>query len=335
MTSSRARAILALSPLVCGAFGCLERPDVLAHTEKPEVPVLLDLTGDIEVQDPTLIRVSNEYRLFGMGPGIAQRSSPDLLDFRTEDPVFSENPAWIEERVPGATHLWSPDVSRFGDLYHLYYAASTFGDDRSCIGHATAEDPTLPDAWTDRGEVICSNADGTAHDWNAIDPNLFLDGDTPWLVFGSYLSGIKLTRLDATGSSATGELVALATRSGDTRAVQASSLFQHGEFYYLFSSFDGCCRGVDSTHKIMVGRAEELEGPYVDREGVPLLEGGGSLLLESDERFRGPGSNTIFADGSERYNVFHAYDAEEDGRITLRISTLVFDAEGWPVSAGP
>jgi arabinan endo-1,5-alpha-L-arabinosidase len=335
MMSSRARAILALSPLVWGAFGCLERPDVLAHTETPEVPVLLDLTGDIEVHDPTLVRVSDGYRLFGTGPGITQRSSPDMLDFSEEDAIFTENPAWIEERVPGATHLWSPDVSRFGDLYHLYYAASTFGGNRSCIGHATTEDPTLPDAWTDRGEVICSNADGIAHDWNAIDPNLLLDGDTPWLVFGSYLSGIKLTRLDATGSSATGELVSLAARSGDTQAIQASSLFRQGEFYYLFTSFDGCCNGVDTTHKIMVGRSEELEGPYVDRDGVPLLDGGGSLLLESGERFRGPGSNTIFADGGKRYNVYHAYDADADGRISLRISTLVFDAEGWPVSAGP
>lgn len=331
MVSRAASAVIVLS-LAGGATGCLERPDVLAWEE---VPVVLELSGELEVHDPTIAAVSDGYRIFGTGPGILQRSSPDLREFETETAVFAESPAWIEPRVPGATHLWSPDVSFFDGRYHLYYAASTFGDDRSCIGHATAADPTEPDAWTDRGEIICSNADGTAQDWNAIDPNLFIDTDgTPWLVFGSYLSGIKLIELEPDGGRTKGELVSLASRSGDTEAIQASSLFRHGRYYYLFASFDGCCRGVDSTHKISLGRATALEGPYLDRDGVPLLEGGGSVLLESDDRFRGPGSSTILLDGGKPLIVYHAYDAENDGLATLRISTLVFD-DGWPVSAGP
>lgn len=331
MASRAAGAILVLS-LGCGAFGCLERPDVLAWEEVPEV---LELSGELEVHDPSIAAVRDGYRLFGTGPGIVQRTSPDLREFEAEAAVFAENPAWIEPRVPGVTNLWSPDVSFFAERYHLYYAASTFGSDRSCIGHATAEDPTEPNAWTDRGEVICSNADGTVQDWNAIDPNVFIDTDgTRWLVFGSYLSGIKLTQLDEDGGLADGELISLASRTGDTQAVQASSLFRHGRYYYLFASFDGCCRGVDSTHRIMLGRSTALEGPYLDRDDVPLLEGGGSVLLESDERFRGPGSNTILLDGGKPLLVYHAYDAENEGLATLRISTLVFE-DGWPVSAGP
>lgn len=326
------RGLYALSPLACALAGCLEHPDVLAWEE---VPVELELSGDLEVHDPSIVRVSGGYRLFGTGAGIVQRSSKDLREFVLEDPVFTENPAWIEERVPGVTNLWSPDVSYFEGRYHLFYAASTFGNDRSCIGHATADDPSAPGAWTDRGEVICSNTGDTVQDWNAIDPNVLLDRDgTPWLVFGSYLSGIKLTKLDANGELADGVLTPVAARTGDTRAVQASSLYRHGAYYYLFASFDGCCRGVDSTHRIMMGRSEAVEGPYVDRDGVPLLEGGGSVLLESDERFRGPGSNSVLLDGGRPHLVYHAYDAENAGRLTLRISTLVFD-DGWPLSAGP
>jgi arabinan endo-1,5-alpha-L-arabinosidase len=325
------RGLLALWPLACASFGCLERPDVLAWEE---VPVELELFGDLQIQDPSITRVSGGYRVFGTGSGIAQRSSPDLREFEEEDPVFAENPSWIEARVPGVTSLWSPDVSFFEGRYHLYYAASTFGDDRSCIGHATSSDPAT-NVWTDRGEIICSNADGVVDDWNAIDPNVLLDTDgTPWLVFGSYLSGIKLTKLDESGELADGELIALATRTGDTQAIQASSLFRHGKYYYLFASFDGCCRGVDSTHKIVVGRSEKIDGPYEDRDGVALLDGGGSVLLESGDRFRGPGSNSLLVDGGRPHLVYHAYDTENEGLVTLRISTLVFD-EGWPVSAGP
>ena len=331
MMARAARDVLVLS-LSYAAAGCLERPDVLAWEE---VPVELELSGDLEVHDPSMTLVRGGYRLFGTGQGISQRSSSDLREFAAEAPVFVQNPAWIEPRVPGVTNLWSPDVSFFGRSYHLYYAASTFGSDRSCIGHATADDPAEANAWTDRGEVICSNTDDTVQDWNAIDPNVVIDtGGTPWLVFGSYLSGIKLTKLDADGALADGELVSIAARNGTTQAIQASSLYRHGRYYYLFASFDGCCRGVDSTHKIAVGRATEIFGPYLDRDGVPLLEGGGSILLESDERFRGPGSNSILLDAGKPHIVYHAYDAENEGRVTLRISTLVFD-EGWPVSAGP
>ncbi len=332
MSGRSVRGLFALSSLACASAGCLERPDVLAWEE---VPAELELSGELEIHDPSITAVPGGYRLFGTGPGIVQRSSPDLREFMQEEPVFAENPAWIEPRVPGVTHLWSPDVSFFEGRYHLYYAASTFGDDRSCIGHATASDPTAANAWTDRGEIICSNADGVDEDWNAIDPNVLLDTDgTPWLVFGSYLSGIKLTKLDPSGDLADGELTPLAARTGGTQAIQASALFRHGGYYYLFTSFDGCCRGVDSTHKITMGRAEKVAGPYVDRDGVPLLEGGGSVLLESDERFRGPGSNSFLVDGGRAHLVYHAYDAENDGLATLRISTLVFD-DGWPLSAGP
>ena len=61
------------------------------------------------------------------------------------------------------------------------------------------------------------------------------------------------------------------------------------DYYYLFVSFDFCCRGISSTYKIMVGRSDKITGPYVDREGKPMMQGGGTLLLEGFERWRGPG----------------------------------------------
>jgi arabinan endo-1,5-alpha-L-arabinosidase len=321
---------------------CVERPDVVATFAGAEggsggnAPEMLELTGDLQLNDPTVIRVGESYRLFGTGLGIPQRSSPDLRDFRAEATVFSTQPSWIEARVPGVTALWSPDVSLFGGVYHLYYAASTFGSDRSCIGHAATDDPLAVDPWKDHGEIICSNADGVSEDWNAIDPNVYVaDDGKPWLVFGSYRSGIKLIALDADGERADDSLQTLWTRSSENPAIQASSLFRKDSDFYLFASFDLCCQGVDSTHKIMMGRARAVPGPYADRDGVPLLDGGGTLLLESGERFRGPGSNVFFEDRGRVYNAYHAYDADNGGRATLRIAEVRFDDEGWPESAGP
>ena len=93
-------------------------------------------------------------------------------------------------------------------------------------------------------------------DWNAIDPNIFLDGEVPWLCCGSFGSGIKLCQIDPrTGKPLNGRLIGLATRP-EAQAVEAPFIVRRGDFYYLFVSFDHCCRGVNSDYKIMVGRSE-------------------------------------------------------------------------------
>jgi hypothetical protein len=40
-------------------------------------------------------------------------------------------------------------------------------------------------------------------------------------------------------------------------------------WFYLFASFDFCCRGADSTYYTVVGRSKAVAGPYVDRDGKP------------------------------------------------------------------
>lgn len=330
-------ALLALS-------ACSTAPDIVAREppvpgevyDPTRPPKVLDVSGDLEAHDPTLAEFEGRFYLFQTGSGILSKTSSDLLNWQAGPSVFSENPAWIADSVPGVGALWSPAVATFGGRAHLYYAASTFGDDRSCIGHASKPSLASDDAWTDLGAIVCSNTGSTDDDWNAIDPGILFAEGTPWLVFGSYLSGIKLVRLDASGGQRDGtELYSLAARTGSTRAIQQPFLLQRGGYYYLFSSFDGCCMGVNSTHKIMVGRSTELLGPYVDRDGTALLEGGGTLVLESDERFHGPGSNAILFHGNKSYNVYHAYDVNQTGTSLLRIAELVWDDAGWPISAGP
>lgn len=325
MRAPRARAAIALVG-AWFAFGCAGPPDTVAAQ-----PKVLELAGDLEAHDPSVIESGGVFYLFGTGPGLATKTSSDLHLWRAGPDVFSALPSWVGNLVPEATNLWSPTVHFFGGFYHLYYAASTFGSDRSCIGHATRASLSDDQGWTDHGAVVCSNTTTSMDAFNAIDPELLLaDDGTPWLVFGSFGSGIQLSRLTDDGAAVTGMLIPLAARPKDGGALQAPTLIEHGGDYYLFTSFD-----LDRSHRLMVGRAARPEGPYSDRSGALLSDGGGTLVLAGDTRFLGPGSNAVISAGGRDFNVYHAYDADNADLATLRIAELAWDAQGWPISGGP
>ena len=130
-------------------------------------------------------------------------------------------------------------------------------------------------------------------------------------------------------------LYSLATRSLAPRAVEGPFIIRKGDYYYLFVSFDACCRGATSTYRVMVGRSEDVIGPYVDRDGIPMLEDGGTQVTFPTNRWRGPGHNAILQEGSVDKIVYHAYDATYGGLPTLRIDPLEWDEEGWPVIPQP
>jgi len=251
--------------------------------------------------------------------------------------VFDTIPAWASEAIPRAKGIWAPDISRVGDRYFLYYAVSTFGSNQSVIGLATNAtlDPASPDfKWVDQRLVLRSKF----HDeFNAIDPNLVRDRDgNLWLTWGSFWSGIKLARIDpATGKRPEGDtkVLSIASRSpprGTPDAIEAPYIVSHGDWYYLFVSFDLCCRGVDSTYFVACGRSRDITGPYFDVNGRSLMEGGGSIVIQGNERFHGTGHNAVLRDGDRDYLVYHAYDAQNAGIATLRVSPIYWTPDGWP-----
>jgi arabinan endo-1,5-alpha-L-arabinosidase len=299
------------------------------------------LSGAVQqVHDPCIIKEGDTYHLFCTGPHIWWRTSQDLMNWALRGEVFSAIPAWARDEIPRADSLWAPDISYYNDRFHLYYSVSTYGSNRSCIGLATnvtlnAESPDYQ--WIDEGKVIESNL---TDNWNAIDPNLIIDeNDQPWLAFGSFWTGIKMRQIDPhTGklSSDHDELYSLARRDqipGTSDAVEAPFIIRHEDYYYLFVSFDFCCKSTLSTYKIMVGRAEQVTGPYHDQEGTEMLRGGGTLVLQRGDRWRGPGHNAVLQEADGDKLVYHAYDAKAVGIPTLRISPIVWDADGWPTAS--
>lgn len=299
--------------------------------------VALAVAGDIQqVHDPSaVIREGDKYYFFTTGVDIPMHCSSDFATWRDCGTVFSIMPQWAHLEIPGANDMWAPDISYFSGTYHLYYAVSIFGTNMSVIGLATNAtlDPSSPRySWVDEGLVIESHA---GDDWNAIDPSVVLDeSGRPWLAFGSYWRGIQLVRLDpATGKPENGaKLEHIAERLEAPDALEAPYIVHRDGYYYLFASYDFCCRGADSTYNIRVGRSRSITGPYADAKGTPMLLGGGTLIAESGARWKGPGGESVFrtADG-KWWIIYHTYDAKQDGVPTLAIHRLVWDSSGWPL----
>lgn len=297
-------------------------------------PQVLELSGDItDVHDPQIVEEDGVYYLFSTGQGVQVRVSDDLRTWKLAKQVFAKKPAWITTTDPAQpNHLWAPEVAFFGGQFHLFYAASKFGSRDSCIGHATRKSLGDSSDWLDGGKpVMCSNS---GSNFNAIDPHPVTDEQgNVWLGLGSFWSGLKLIALKEDGSRANNDIYALATRANT--AVEAPYIVYREGFYYLFESVDSCCQGSASTYKTMVGRSPSITGPYVDSDGAALASGGGTLVLQGGERWRGPGHNAVLRTQGRDYNVYHSYDAENDGVPTLRIAELAWELNGWPTSAGP
>jgi arabinan endo-1,5-alpha-L-arabinosidase len=291
---------------------------------------------DIRVHDPAMIETDGRYYLFATGRGIDVWSSTDLKRWERKPPVFASAPAWTADVVPGfRNHIWAPDISYRDGRYHLYYSVSRFGHNQSAIGHATnvTLDPSKPDfRWTDHGLVVRSVPGRDM--WNAIDPNLAIDdGGTPWLVFGSHWSGIQLVRLgpdlNAPAQPETWHTVAARPREGNG-AIEAPFIFRKDGWYYLFVSWDVCCRGAASTYKVMAGRSREITGPYFDREGQDMRFGGGTLVVMGDSAWAGVGHSATYTFGKTDYLILHGYALFDDGRPKLLVKEIKWDAEGWP-----
>jgi len=289
------------------------------------------------VHDPsTIVKCKEEYWLFSTGRGIASRRSKDLIEWQSGPAVFANPPAWTSEAVPGNRgYFWAADVIRLADRYLLYYSVSRWGGKNSAIGLAT--NPTLDPAdpnyhWTDHGIVIQS---GDRDDFNAIDPAVAQDQPgNLWLAFGSFWSGIKLIQLDpATGKRITPDsrIYSLAYHE----SIEAPFIYHHKGCYYLFVNWGLCCRGVNSTYNIRIGRSADITGPYTDKNGVNMLAGGGSLFLETKGQLIGPGHVGIFSQGKKHWLSYHYYDGSRRGRATLAVRPLQWNADGWPQLCDP
>ncbi|WP_217988300.1 arabinan endo-1,5-alpha-L-arabinosidase [Aliifodinibius salipaludis] len=227
------------------------------------------------------------------------------------------------------------------------------------------DDPEF--GWDDHGIVVQSVPGRDM--WNAIDPNLaFDDNGTPWLTFGSFWMGLKIVKLkdnltevveapqeqewhtiaarhrhwkvderDA-GDAANPELdyeklysedLLEANKNMENGAVEAPFVFKKNGYYYLFVSMDRCCRGLNSSYKIKVGRSKDITGPYLDKSGEKLIHGGGTLIAKGNEDWAAVGHQAAYTFDGTDYLIFHGYDKSDEGKAKLIIRKIKWN-EGWP-----
>ena len=299
------------------------------------------------VHDPVMAYEDSTYYLFATGMGIQKMTSKDRRNWTVHsEPVMSVIPKWTHDSVPGfRNHVWAPDIIQWHGRWWLAYSCSTFGKNGSAIGLLSCRSLSQG-LWNDEGCIVSSK--DKRDNWNAIDPNFVIDDqDQPWLVWGSFWDGIQLVRLDTAMHMAKGEKPRTIARRyapgfkpsepnptskfAGPNAIEAPFVFKHGGYYYLFVSWDYCCRGSKSNYRVAVGRSQHVAGPYLDKEGKDMTQGGGTLFLEGDKtEFEAAGHCAVYHFGDEDLFICHGYSVTQNGTSVLIQRPVSWTADGWP-----
>ncbi len=264
--------------------------------------------------------------------------STNLIDWSYVSDAFTKRLPWAS-----TADLWAPDIHFVNGKYYLYYtvADSTARGDRtgqnSAIGVATSTSPTGP--WTDSGGPVVEAQSGR---W-VFDPFVIADASGQrYIFYGSYAGGVSARKLSSDGlkSDKASEVpIASADR------YEGANIRKRGDYFYLFASSTNCCNDELTGYSVFAGRSTSLLGPYVDRQGVSLLDsrvGGTPVLSMNGNRWVGTGHNSIFTDyAGTDWAVYHGVNRSDphfagSPGFTKRAGLIdpVDWVDGWPVIRG-
>lgn len=345
------RALIFFCLAACHAAPAFNQP------QQPRPRRMAFATDTLMVHDPVMAYENGLYYLLSTGHGLQWATSTDRRTWVVQPTPFIEQlPQWTRDSVPGfRSHVWAPDVIRWHGRWLLAYSCSTFGKNTSAIGLMTAD--RLDGRWRDEGCLVASRE--KRDQWNAIDPAFVVDDhDRLWLTWGSFWDGIQLapvTLPSGEGTAAPHSLlihpsspktIARRCSLSDTlraepnptsrfagrNAIEAPFILKHGGWYYLFVSWDYCCRGAKSNYRVAVGRSRQVDGPYLDREGRDMAEGGGTLFLEGDKQaYEAAGHCAVYdLPSGETVFICHGYSTRLDGQSVLIQRQIAWSDDGWP-----
>lgn len=307
--------------ILCIAFSFT--PMVVNGQEVYHNPVI-----DVSVPDPTVIKAQDgHFYLYGT------ENIRNLPIYRSDDLVNWTylGTAFTDESRPKWNHkgnMWAPDINYFNGHYVLYYSKSEWGGEWTCgIGVATADKPDGP--FTDHGAMFISKDIGVK---NSIDQCFIEDNGHKYLFWGSF-RGIYAIELSDDG---------LSVKEGAQKVqvsgtfMEASYVHKRDGYYYLFGSHGTCCEGLRSTYQVTYGRSKNLLGPYVDKEGRPLLENHYEVLLHGNENVAGPGHHAelVTDDNGDDWMLYHGYSRKDpDGGRVVWLDKVEW-IDGWPHMQG-
>jgi arabinan endo-1,5-alpha-L-arabinosidase len=283
--------------------------------------------------DPTIWRAPDgSYRATSTALTILK--SDDFRNWEsTQKRVFTRDE---EKRIRKEwKNIWAPEAYKLGDEYLMYVSLITC-DTNSAIAVYSSKDPEGPFFG---GYIITRSRDTGIRD--TIDPEIVRDDrdGTLWLFFGS-TGKMHRVRLAPDGKSLApgakyehvagiwGNEKSHPTRKG---IFEGAYLHRRNGWWYLFASH-GCYW--NHTYSIAVGRAQTLDGPFLDRKGRKMTDGFATPVIESkkDDMFFGPGHNgeIVTIDGHD-FISFHCHVAGMDPRARpFFVTELTWDKDGWP-----
>lgn len=284
------------------------------------------------IPDPTVIRAKDgTFYLYGTEDvhNIPIYRSTDLVDWTYVGTAFTDStrPQW-----DGDHSLWAPEIRYIDGKYVLYYSWARWGVEwESNVGVAVAPSPEGP--FKDLGCLIDANAPDMMVK-NSIDQFYIEDKGKHYLFWGSF-SGIYVTELESDGLSvkrnADGTPVLKKQVCGN--AFEAANIYKKDGHYYLFASTGTCCEGANSTYKTVVGRADNILGPYLDKNGNDMMDNACETVIQGNSRWAGTGHNAIIIqdDARQDWIIYHAYSKQrpEEGREVL-MDKLLWSEDGWP-----
>ena len=279
--------------------------------------ILLALDGDIIIHDPsTVVLCDGKFYTYGTGGSSL---------------VSDDGWTWHRGTTLPRRGL-APDVIHLGGRYYVYVAANIGAQPKAAVNMIWSKslDPSSPDYKWEEGGVVASS-DGV-EDANAIDPGVFLDPNDGrlWLTYGSYFGYIRLVELNPK----TGKRLNPNDKPRNLAInCEASDMMYHDGWYYLLATHGSCCRGADSGYNIRLGRSRKVTGPFLDADGIDMIQGGGKLLIGSGGRVIGPGHFGLLdlGQGVQKFSMHWEADLDKGGASVLDIRPLLWK-DGWPVA---
>lgn len=281
--------------------------------------------------DPTVIRTEDGLYLYATQTDkywVPIYFSKDLVNWEFKRTAFRNA---TKPQIPGGGAFWAPEIRHINGKYVLYFSWAKWGDgDASYTAVATSDSPL--------GDFVNSKELLTKEDFgsNCIDQFYYEEDNKKYMFVGSF-NGIYVTELTDDGLSVKRNENGTPTLKKQVcgKAFEGTNIYKKNGYYYLFASINNCCDGERSRYKVVVGRSQDLLGPYLDKSGKDMINNAWELVLEGDgQKFFGPGHNSIIVqdDAGTDWMIYHSY-VKENGEVGGRLGMLdrvLWTEDGWP-----
>lgn len=288
--------LLLAAPLVAAVPAEAESHKIPAEVYKTGKEFPLANWGHLQVHDPNIVFHENTYYLFKGGVGVLIYKSTDISGPWKKVGTVLEGNSLIKNKGT-ANRPWAPTTVVRNGTFYCYYTLSKVGKRDSAIGVASTKTPE--GKWTDHGLVIQTGESSDIHPYdvtNAIDASVIFDqksgqGYLNWGSFWECIWQVPLTDnlLSVKNPKKPDAKQLSLIPQAKSKPEEGSWMSYHDGYYYLWYSRGKCCAFIRSgfpalgnEYKIQVGRSKDIRGPFLDKKGNKLVEGGGTDVYKSN-----------------------------------------------------